>query len=179
MNMANSSSLEDPHTRLDKLHYKEEKLDAEKEELNAEKKELLEHLRRSTTTEEKSKIFEVMKTSNERINSIAQERTTIAQERMKILDIMKIQLEKGRFSLYFNFFHLIYCFFSEKGAVASPNKKIRRSLPPPTSGYKWTFEILRAYGISFKKVYSIDELLFQAAPVISGMCSFLICFLNT
>ena len=97
VNMANWSSLEDSHTHLDALHDKAQKLDGEK-------KELPEHLKRSTTSEEKSKIFEAMKTLNETINSII-------QARMKILDLIKIQLEKGRFSLYLNFSHLIYCFF--------------------------------------------------------------------
>lgn len=149
-----SSPLEDPHTRLDQLHSEEEKVHAEKDEM-------LEHLRKSTTSEEKKTIFEVVKTLNDTINSIK-------QERMKILDIMKTQLEKGRFSSYFTCSLLIYWIFSEKGAVASPSKKIRRSLPPPTTGSKWTFDILQAYAINFKKVYSIDELLFQAAPVVSG-----------
>lgn len=160
--MAESSLLEDPNARLDELQSQEKKI-------NEEKEVLLEQLKSCTTNEGKSKIIDLMSTSNEVICSIK-------KERLEIIHIMKTQLQKGRSSLYFNFSHLI--FFSCKGAFGSPGKKIRRSLPPPTTGSKWTFDILRAYAINFKKVYSINELLFQSAPVTSGMCSLLICSLN-
>jgi hypothetical protein len=132
--MASSFSSESANCRLDELHKKETKAEAEKEQLQN-------LLKISALTEERWKIVDALKSLNDVI-------ALIMQERMQIVDKMKRQMEIG--------------------ITRSPSKKMRRSLPPPTSGFKWTSEILESYGISFKDVYSVDELVFQTAPATSG-----------
>ena len=131
--MANCSSLEDLHTHLDTLYDKEKNL-------NDEKEELLEHSRRSTTSEEKSKIFEAVKTLNEIIS-------LTKQERIRILDLMKIQLEKGRFSFYFNFSRLNYCYFLKKELLLHQLKRCEEVFhhqPRVQNGHLIFFEHMRS-----------------------------------
>jgi hypothetical protein len=50
-----------------------------------------------------------------------------------------------------------------------------RSLPPPTSGSKWTFDTLNASSINFEDIYSVDESLFDKGPATSGTSFLHIC----
>lgn len=164
--MASLVSSESVKCRLDELHKKEKDAEAEKEQMQ-------DLLKISTTMEETSKIVDALKSLNDVI-------ALIMQERMQIVDKMKRQMEIGRFLICFMFlssFHVSY--FCQIGITRSPSKKMRRSLPPPTSGFKWTPEILESYGISFKDVYSVDELVFQTAPATSGTYFLHICLSKT
>ncbi|CAF1657625.1 unnamed protein product [Rotaria magnacalcarata] len=97
-------------------------------------------LTNACSKEDELKIIDAMTALNKVIESIK-------QERMSIMELMKIQIEKG--------------------VVTSPSKKMRRSLPSPTSGCNWNFGILEAYSINFQLVYTLNELLFQTAPTTS------------
>jgi hypothetical protein len=164
--MASSFSSESANCHLDELYKKEKDAEAGKEQLQN-------LLKISPSTEERWKIVDALKSLNDVI-------ALIMQERMQIVDKMKRQMEIGRFLICFMFlssFHVSY--FCQIGITRSPSKKMRRSLPPPTSGFKWTPEILEAYGISFKDVYSVDELVFQTAPATSGTYFLHICLSKT
>jgi hypothetical protein len=155
--MASSFSLDSINSRLDELH-------ATEQSTEAEKKEMRDLLQNAGTTKEKSKIIGLLSFLNTRLISIQ-------KERLQLIDLIKIQMEKGRFLIYLMFpftFYLIY--FGQKENIGSPSKKMRKSLPPPTSGFKWSFDTLNAYSITFQDIYSVDELLFDQAPTISGTC---------
>ena len=51
---------------------------------------------------------------------------------------------------------------------------MRKSFPTATNGSEWTDEILYALLISFKNVDSMEEFLFDRAPIVSGRCFVLI-----
>jgi hypothetical protein len=95
--MVSSISSKNLNDRLEGLRRKEQNIAAQEEEM----KNLLKN---TTTIEHKSKIIDLL-------NSLALTITLIQQERIKIMDIMKIQIEKGRFLIYlmfFSSFRLIY-----------------------------------------------------------------------
>ena len=146
-------TTEQLNERLDKIASREE-------EIEKEKVAMKDWFMNATSLEMQLKIQDNLKASNDMLLGIQ-------EERRMLLNLMTTQLEKGLSSSCVDTpFQASFVF--QKGVFVSPSKKMRRSLPPPTSGSKWTFDILRAYLINIRKTFSLDDFLFQPAPSLSG-----------
>ena len=149
------ASIEELNSKLAKLEIRQEKKEEEQDDLNR-------RLKNAQSPDAESKIFDLLKTVNETVLSIQ-------QERLSIVELMKLQVEKGSFTLVFVRSQFVLCgCFSQGEVVDSPRKKVRRSLPVPTSASKWNFLTLEAYAIHFVYIYELDQFLCQAAPIVSG-----------
>ncbi|CAF4729914.1 unnamed protein product [Rotaria sp. Silwood1] len=130
----------DSHGVFEKMNERLDELQLAVKNKETEVNQLRDLLKNASSNADKLEIIGALTTSNRAIE-------LIRQERVKIIELLKTQIEKGTISL--------------------PSKKMRRSLPPPTSGFKWNFDILAAYSINFQLVYTLNELLFQAPPTTS------------